>query len=107
MTNDDAFLKEITFRFLDKDLAEYLRLKSRFYSSDKTHEEASSKLARVSKKNKSEKVKFTNVFQRFFDVRAESKKILYFFIITRWWCAITFCYTKKCTAAEKRSKTLA
>ena len=44
------------FRFLDKDLAEYLRLKSSFQNSDKAHEEACAKLARVSKKHRSEKV---------------------------------------------------
>ena len=58
-------LERLYFRFLDKDLAEYLRLKSSFHNSDKAHEEACSKLARVSKKNKSEKVKlisFTRMF---------------------------------------------
>jgi len=46
----------LCFRFLDKDLAEYLRLKSSFQNSDKTHEDACAKLARVSKKHRSEKV---------------------------------------------------
>ncbi|XP_078485781.1 DCC-interacting protein 13-alpha isoform X3 [Ciona intestinalis] len=41
--------------FVEKDLAEYLRLKSSFITSDKQHEDAAAKLAKISKKKPSEK----------------------------------------------------
>nr|CAB3222590.1 DCC-interacting protein 13-alpha-like [Phallusia mammillata] len=44
-----------TSQFLNKDLNEYLRLKASFATSDKLHEEAVAKLARISKKKHNEK----------------------------------------------------